>query len=59
MTILLRRTMAGHLRSSRSRKIHNVFQRIRSDFSGPAAAHLPASLSPRDEWQCQTGSWPA
>jgi len=27
-----------------------------SVFSGPAAAHLPASLSPRDEWQYQTGS---
>ena len=27
-----------------------------SGFSGPAAAHLPAPPSPRDEWQCRTGS---
>jgi len=43
MTTLLRRTMAGPLRSSRSRKIHNVFQRIRLrffGFCGRPSAHL-------------------
>ena len=46
---LLRRTIQGHLRRSRLKKILNVFQRIHLLVFRARAAHLPASPSPRNE----------
>jgi hypothetical protein len=47
MTVLLRRTMAKHLRCSRPRKILIVFQRIRFRFFGVCgrAAAYPSFAS--------------
>ena len=59
MTTLLRRTMAGIYVLLGPEKFTTYSSEYASGFSGSAAAHLPTSLSPRDEWQCQTGSWPA
>ncbi|CBK43277.1 protein of unknown function [Nitrospira defluvii] len=49
MTVRLRQTIHDHPRCSRHETILNAVQRIRVGFPGPAASHLVAPASPRDE----------
>src|SRR6184192_1806882 len=48
-------TQASALFSARE-KSSTYSSEYASGFSGPAASHLPAPPSPRDEQQCRTGS---